>query len=118
MHPVADVAPLPASERMEVSDVIANVPPIVEIEGDQNKETTQYSITADTNSNEAEKVAVTSSQQLQEPTLMCAVTAIPSTPSPNEALVPFQLSKQPLKDPSATALTDYPACDSYLKAIE
>ena len=67
---------------MEVSDGIANIPLIVEVVGDQNKETTQSnSNTADTNSNEAEKVAVTSFQQLQEPTLMCAVTAIPSAPS-------------------------------------
>ncbi len=50
--------------------------------GDQNKETTQSnSNNADTNSNESEKVAVTSSQQLQEPLLVCEVTAIPSAPS-------------------------------------
>ena len=57
---------MPASESMEVSDVIANVPPIVEVVGDQNKETTQSnSNTADTNSNESEKGALNSSQQLQ-----------------------------------------------------
>ena len=100
MHPVADVEPMPASKSMEVSDVTANVPPIVEVVGDQNKETTQSnSDTADTNSNESEKVAVTFSQQFQKPLLVSEVTAIPSTPSPNEALVPFPLSKQPLKTP-------------------
>ena len=36
-----------------------------------------------------EKVAETSSQQPQEPILKCAVAAIPSAPSPIEALVPF-----------------------------
>ena len=45
---------------------------------------------------------------------MSEVTAIPSGPSPNEALVPFPLSKQPL----VTALTDYSTHDLYLKAIE
>ena len=44
---------MPASKRMEVSDVIANVPPIVEDVGNQNKETTQSnSNTADINPNE------------------------------------------------------------------
>ncbi len=44
---------IPASERMEVSDGIANVPPIVEEVGDQNKETTQSnSNNTDTNPNE------------------------------------------------------------------
>ena len=44
---------MPASKRMEVSDGIANVPPIVEDEGDQNKETTQSnSNNADINPNE------------------------------------------------------------------
>ena len=56
LHPVVDVEPMPASESMEVSDVIANVPPIVEVVGDQNKETTQSnSSNADTNSYEAKK---------------------------------------------------------------
>ncbi len=49
---------------------------------------------------------------------MCAVTSILSALSPNEAVVPFPLSKQPLNAPSATALTDFPAHDLYLKAIE
>ena len=41
---------MPASKRMEVSDGIANVPPIDEEVGDQNKEFTQSnSITADIN---------------------------------------------------------------------
>ena len=67
---------------MEVSDVIANVPPVVEVVGDQNKETTQSNFSnADTNSYKAEKLAVTFSQQLQETTLLCAVTAILSAPS-------------------------------------
>ena len=90
-HPVVDVEPLPALESMEVSDVIANVPPIVEVVGDQNKETTQSNFSsADTNLYEAEKVTVTSSQQLQELLLEFEVNAIPSVPS----------------------------CDLYLKAIE
>ncbi len=81
LHPVVDVERLPASESMEVSDVIANIPPIVEVVGDQNKETTQSNLdTADTNSNESEKVAVTFSQQLQEPLLVSEVIAIPSAP--------------------------------------
>ena len=33
-------------------------------------------------------------------------------------MVPFLLSKQPLKTPSATALTSYSTRDLYLKAIE
>ncbi len=67
---------------MEVSDGIANAPPIVEVVGDQNKETTQSNFNnADTNSYEAEKVAVTSSKQFQKPLLVCEVTAIPSAPS-------------------------------------
>ena len=119
LHPVADVEPLPASVRMEVSDVIANIPPIVEVRDDPNKVTTQSnSDTADTNSNESAKVADNSSQQLQEPLLVSEVTDILSAPSPNEALVPFSLSKQPLKTPSATALTNYSTRDLYLKAIE
>ena len=82
LHPVADVEPLPASKSMEVSDGIANIPPLVEVEGDQNKEITQSnSNNADTNSYEAEKVAVTSSQQFKEPLLVCAVTAILTAPS-------------------------------------
>ena len=44
LHPIADVEPLPASVRMEVSDVIASVPPIVEVGGDQNKDTTQSNL--------------------------------------------------------------------------
>ena len=119
LHPVADVEPLPASVRMEISDVIANVSPIVEVVGDQNKDTTQSnSDTADTNSNESAKVADNSSQQLQEPLLVSEVTGTPTAPSPNEALGPFPLSKQPLKTPSATALTNYSTRDLYLKAIE
>ena len=99
--------------------MIANIPPIVEVVGDQNKETTQSnSDTADTNSNESAKVADNSSQQLQEPLLVSEVTGTPTVPSPNEALVPFPLSKQPLKTPSATALTNYSTRDLYLKAIE
>ena len=44
---------MPASKRMEVSVRIANVPPIVEDVGDQNKETTQSnSNNADINPNE------------------------------------------------------------------
>ena len=71
LHPVADVEPLPASVRMEVSDVIANIPPIVEGVGNQNKKTTQSnSDTADTNSNESAKVAVNFFHQLQEPLLV------------------------------------------------
>ncbi len=67
---------------MEVSDGISNIPPVVELVGDQNKETTQSnSNNADTNSYEAEKVSVTSSQQLQEPLLEFEVNAIPSVPS-------------------------------------
>ena len=111
-HSVVDVEKLPASESVEVSDGIANVPPIVEVVGDQNKESTQSNLdNADTSSNESEKVAVTFSQKLQEPLLVSEVTAIPSAPSPNEALVPFPLSKQPLKTPSATALTNYSTHD-------
>ena len=77
-------------------------------------------------------MATTSSQEPQEPTLKCAVAAIPSAPSPIEALVPFPLSKQLhkpspkssdtatlfTKAPSAIALTDFAAHDSYLKAIK
>ena len=44
---------MPAPKRMEVSDGIANVPPIVEDVGNQNKETTQSnSNNADINLNE------------------------------------------------------------------
>ena len=44
---------MPASKSMEVSDGIANVLPIVEEAGDQNKETTHsISKNADTNPNE------------------------------------------------------------------
>ena len=78
LQPVADVEPLPASKSMEVSDGIANVPPIVEEVGDQNKETAQSnSNNADTNSYEAEKVAAISSQQFQEPFLVCEVNCHP-----------------------------------------
>ena len=76
-----DVEPLPASESMEVSDGIANVPPIVEVVGDQNKDTIQSnSSNTDTNLYEAEKVSITSSQQLQETLLEFEVNAIPSVP--------------------------------------
>ncbi len=48
MHPIVDV---PASKNIEVSEGIANVPPIVEA-GEQNKETQQSkSNNADKNSN-------------------------------------------------------------------
>ena len=46
------------------------------------------------------------------------MTAIPAAPSPNEAMVPYPSTKQPLKTPSATALTNYSTLDLYLKAIE
>ena len=71
------------------------------------------------------KVAATSSQQPQESTVKHAEVANPSLPSPSEALNPFPLSKQlqkpspkssdpatlSTKAPSATALTDFAACD-------
>ena len=44
---------MPASKNIEVSDGIENVPPIIEVVGDQIKETTQSnSNTADINPNE------------------------------------------------------------------
>ena len=61
---------------MEVSDVIENVPPIVEVVGAQSN-----SNNAETNSYEAEKVSIFSSQKLQEPLLELEVNAIPSVPS-------------------------------------
>ena len=65
-----DVELLPASESMEVSDVIANVPPIVEVAGDQNKETIQSnSSNAVTNLYEAEKVSITLPSNSKSPFL-------------------------------------------------
>ena len=50
---VVDVDSIPPSKNIKVSEGIANVPPIVEELGDQNKETTQSnSNNADINPNE------------------------------------------------------------------
>jgi hypothetical protein len=124
-----DVKTMPAFKSTEDTDEIAIVPPIAKEEGDQNEDTEvvdQNKETAQSNSDNAdinsnletlsnveEEIDINSeankeSHQLKKDTQQSninKIVAIPSAPSPNEALAPFPLSKQ--FHSSATALTDF-----------